>query len=140
MVGILADGRDLAVRFAHKCLQLLFKQLIRGLGSGRRSGSALGTGLCGSTLTAVIAIFSAEIVVAGRTFPLRLGFQTLDGKIDLAIVCADYHDLYVLTFGQMLADIADVGIGYLRNMYHAGLVVIQCDECAEIGDCLYFAL
>ena len=34
MVGILLDGGDLAVGLGHEGLQLLLKQLIRGLGRG----------------------------------------------------------------------------------------------------------
>ena len=40
----------------------------------------------------------------------------------------------------MLADITDVGVRYLRNMYHAGLIVTQTDKRAEICDCFYLAL
>ena len=42
VVGILPDGGDLTVGFGHECLQLFLKQLIRGLGSGRRRRSGTG--------------------------------------------------------------------------------------------------
>ena len=72
-------------------------------------------------------------------FTLRLGLQPLHGQVDLAVLRADDHDLHILTFGQMLADVADIGVGHLRDMYHAGLVLRQGDECAEIGNGLDFA-
>ena len=72
--------------------------------------------------------------------PLRLGLQTLDGQIDLAVVRTDDHDLYILPFGQVLANIADVGVGHLRNMYHSGLIFRQGDERAKIGDGFDFSL
>ena len=84
----------------------------------------------------------AEIVAAlsGGTFTLRLSLQALDGKIDLSVVGADNGDFYILTFCQMLADIADIGIGHFRNMYQTGLVVGKCHKGTEIGDRFYLAL
>ena len=79
----------------------------------------------------VSALTALEIAVA---LSLGLGLQTLDGQVDFAVFGADDHDLYILAFGQMLADIADICVGYLGNMYHAGLVFRQGDKCAEVGD------
>ena len=76
----------------------------------------------------------AEIVGPGSILSLRLGFQAFDGKVDLAVFTADNHDFYVLPLRQMLTDIADIGIGHFRNMYHAGFVFGQGNECAEICD------
>ena len=139
MVGILTDRRDLAVRFAHELLELLLKQLIGSLGRRGRSGcSTLGT-ILGRRIVLTTGCTAAEIIAAlsGGCFPLGLGFQPLDGQIDLAAIQADDHDFHFLTFGQMLADIADVGICHLRNMYHTGFVIFQGDKCAKIGDCFY---
>ena len=83
-----------------------------------------------------IAAFPALEVAA---LSLGLGLQTLDGQVDLSVFSADDHDLHILTLGQMLTDVTDVCIGYLGNMYHAGLVFRQGDECAEVGDGFDFA-
>ena len=72
---------------------------------------------------------------------LGAGLQTLHGKVDLACgIDGNDHDLDVLTLGQMLTDIADVGIGNLGDMYHAGLVFGKRNKSAKIGDRLDFAL
>ena len=42
--------------------------------------------------------------------------------------------------GQVLANVADIGIGHLRNMYHAGFILRQGDECTKICDGFYFAV
>ena len=80
-------------------------------------------------------------VLAGFTGLTGLaGLQSLDGQVDLAVLIADDHDLDVLALGQMLTDVADVGVGNFGNMYHAGLILRQGDECAEIGDGFDFTL
>jgi len=127
VVGVLPDGRDLTVGLRHKSLQLFFKKLVGSFGRGGRCGrGAGGSGLTGGS--------AAEIVPGCAAFPLGLGLQPLDGQVDLAIVCADDHHFHILTFGQVLADVADIGVGNLRNMYHAALVFRQGDERAKIGD------
>ena len=143
---IRTDGGKLRVGLGHECLQLLFKQLVSGLGCSRLYRRTLGTGLGLALLgieTGITAstVIGAEIAITALSI-LTLGFclQTLDGQIDLAVFIADDHDLHILTLGQMLTDVADIGIGNLRNMYHAGLVFRQGDECAEICDRLYLAL
>ena len=137
MVGVLPDRRDLAVGFGHKLLQLFFEELVSGLGF--RRGCGRGTGR--AVLIAVVggSAFSAEIVPGG-ILTLRLGLQSLDRKIDLAVVGVYDHDLNILAFGQMLADITDEGVGYLGNMYQTGLVIGQCHKSTEICDGLYLAL
>ena len=150
-------GRELGVGFGHECLQLLLEELVRGLGCcGLNRGAALGTVLAlvlaggtGVTLMALITLMTLVValteiaalaggILTGLT---RLaGLQTLDGQVDLAVLIADDHNLHVLTLGQVLTDVADVGVGHFGNMYHAGLVIRQGDECAEIGDGLDFTL
>ena len=143
-----AHGGKLAVGLGHEGLQSFFKQLVGTLGGYRLLGCGpLGLALGTLLEIAVIppgrsrgSIIVAEIVGAGCIFPGLLGLQTLDGQIDLAVFIADNDDLHILTLSQMGADVADVGIGNLRNMYHAGLVFRQGDECAEIGDGLDFSV
>ena len=130
VVRVSLDGGDLAVGFRHEGLQLFFKKLICGLGRGR--GDRGRTGRAGSTLLRAAVV--AEIAPGRAVLPLGSGFQTLDGQVDLAAFGADDHDLYILTLCQVLTDIADIGVGHLRDMYHAGLVLGQGDKCAEIGD------
>ena len=72
-------------------------------------------------------------------FTLGLGLQALDRQVDLAILIADDHNLHILTLSQMLTDVADIGIGHFRNMYHTGLVLRQGNKRTEIGDGLYFS-
>ena len=143
------DGGELGIRFGHECLQLFLEQLVSGLGCSRLHGSAaLGAGLLGPVLILETGVLPTGSTVAatevvgpgGGIFTLGLGLQALDGQVDFAVFVADDHDLHILTLGQMLADVTDIGIGNLRNMYHAGLVFGQCDKCAEIGDGFYFAL
>ena len=83
----------------------------------------------------------AEIALTGRSsvFPGLLGLQTLDGKVDFAVFVADDDNLHILTLGQVLTDVTDIGIGHFRDMYHTGLVLRQSDECSEIGDRLDFS-
>ena len=143
MLGILLDGRDLAVGLAHEGLQLLLEKLIGSLRCGRLN--ALTVSRPGLALVLSLGLIlpgggGSEIIVPGSALSLGLGLQPLDGQIDLTVVIADNHDLHILAFGQVLADITDVSIGYLRNMHHAGLVFRQCHERAEIGDRLNFAL
>ena len=124
------DGGQLGVGFGHECLQLLLKQLVRGLGSGRlhRGSGALRTVILvlGTVLETAFGagrtVTGAETTLTGCVLTLRLGFQTLDGQIDLAVLVANDHDLHILTLGQMLADIADIGVGHLGNMYQTGLI------------------
>ena len=130
VIGILPDGRDLAVRLRHKLLQLLLKELIGSLGCcGGRRCLPLGTGLL-----RLLTFPTAEIAGSGLILSLGLGLQALNGQIDLAIFIADDHHLHILALGQMLADVADEGVGHLRNMYHAGLIFRQGHKGAEIGD------
>ena len=151
VVGILTAGGDLTVGLGHKGLQLLFKQLVGSLGSGGRDGCASLGPLLGGTvevlallsgleLPALRPVAGAEIIGPAGILSLGLGLQTLDGQVDLAVFIADDDHLHILALGQVLADIADIGIGYLGNMYHAGLILRQRDKCAEIGDGFYFAL
>ena len=77
--------------------------------------------------------------IVGPLLSLRLGLQPLDGQIDLRALYGDDDHLHILTLGQMLTDVADIGIGHLGDMYHAGLILRKCDKCAEIGDRLDFA-
>ena len=143
MVG--TDAGELGVGFGHKGLQLILKDLVSGLGSGRLDGSPLRPALLGTGLEAAFPALGTIIALAeaalGPTgiFALGLGLQTFDGQVDLAVFIADDHHLHILTLGQMLADVADIGVGDLRNMYHAGLVLRQGNERAEIGDGLDFA-
>ena len=131
------DGGPLGVGFRHEGLQLFLKELICGLGRRGRGGSALGTAEIRLTSLVSGGGLPAEAIAA--IFTLGLGLQTLDGQVDLAVFCADDHDLDLLAFGQMLAKVADIGIGNLRDMYHAGLVIRQGDKRAEIGDGFDFA-
>ena len=91
---------------------------------------------------------TGRAVLLGRAFPTRsrpatLGctrFQTLNGKVDLAIFCIDDHYLHILTLDQMLPNVANIGIGNLRDMYKTRLILGQGNKCAEIGDRFYFSL
>ena len=144
------DGGEFGVGFRHEGLQLFLEQLIRGLGGRRLHRCALGTVLetgililLGTVLEiaalpVLTAVAAPEIVGPAGVFPLGLGLQPLDGQVDLAVFAADNHDLYILTLGQMLADVADIGICYFGNMYHAGLVFGQGHKSTEIGDGFYF--
>ena len=122
MIGVLLDGRNLAVRLGHEGLQLLFEELVGSLGgSGLHGSCPLGTVLRTVLILAAFPagriVVAAEAALAGSAVPLRLGLQTLDGQINLAVLIADDHDLHILALGQMLPDVADVGIGDLGNMY-----------------------
>ena len=150
VIGVLTDGRDLAVRLSHECLQFFFKQLVGGFGCGRRCGSGAGRTVlgCGSaTLCLAVgtrAIAGAEMIatLGTRTVAagsLGLGLQTLDGQIDLVALYANDHYLHILTFGQMLTDVTDIRIGHFGNMYHAGVIFRKRDERTEIGDRFYLA-
>jgi len=137
-------GRELGVGLGHECLQLFLKQLIRSLGCSRLHRRTLGTLLCLGLILETAALpagcpIAAEIIGSGAiVFALGLGLQSLDGQIDLAIVRTNDHDLYVLSLCQMLADVTDIGIRHLRNMYHTGLVLRQGYKRTEIGDGLHF--
>ena len=142
---VCTHGGKLGIRLGHESLQLLLKELVRGLGRGGGHGCALGSGLLGgggilaAGLPALLGCAALAEIVPGGCISLGLGLQTLDGKVDLAVFRADDHHLHILTLGQVLADIADIGIGYFGNMYKAGLILRQGNECAEIGDGLYLA-
>ena len=60
--------------------------------------------------------------------------QTLDRQIDLTAIDTDDHDLNILAFGQVLANVTDIKIGHFGNMYHAGMVFRKGNECAKICD------
>ncbi len=101
--------------------------------------------LCmGSTAVAVeiaAVVLSVEIGAAVGAGMLGPGLQALHGKVDLAGgIHRNDHDLHILPFGQVLTDIADIGIGNLGDMYHAGLVFGKRNKSAKIGDRLDFAL
>ena len=155
LVCVLADAGELAVGFGHKGLQLLFEQLVSGLGRGGLHGCALGA--LGRLVLALfpgleiaafpVAVEAAAVIVAAEigavaaiVLSLGLGLQALDGQVDLAVLGADDHDLDILTLSQVLTDVTDIGIGNLGNMYHAGLVLRQGNKCTEVGDGLDFTL
>ena len=141
MVGILLHGGQLAVRLGHEGLQLFLEQLIRGLGSRGLNRGPLRTVLA-LILEAAFppgGVAAPEIVGTAGILALGLGLQTLDGQVDLAVLGTDDYYLDLLTLGQVLADVTDIGVGHLGNMYQTGLVLRQGDECAEIGDGLDFA-
>ena len=105
------------------CLSRLLKKLIRGLGHCGLGGYGLGGG----------AGLPGTVAAPGSGGGLRL--QTFNGEVDFACgVDGDYHHLHILPLGQVLPDIADIGIGHFGNMYHACAVLRQRDECAEVGD------
>ena len=56
----------------------------------------------------------ALLCAAARTLALLARGRrqrALDGKIGFSVFPADDHDLHVLTLGQMLANVVDVGVG-----------------------------
>jgi hypothetical protein len=73
-------------------------------------------------------------ILTGRT-----GFQPLYGEIYFISFYGKDHHFHILTFGKMLADVTDIGVRHLGNMYQTGLSLRQADECAKIGDGFYFA-
>ena len=90
--------------------------------------------------TGTVIMIKVRIIASGGISTLGPGFQTLDRQIDFSVLISDDHDLHILTFGQVLANVTDIGIGNLRNMYHTYLIVIERDECAKIRDRLDLAL
>jgi hypothetical protein len=124
VVAILPNGGNLTVGFGHKSLQLLFKKLIRSLGGSRRHGSP----------GFPILLAAGSLAVLGLTLTDGLRLQTLDGQIDLSVFKADDLNLNLLTFGQVLADIADISVRHLRDMYQTGLVIRQGYKGTEVGD------
>ena len=120
MVGVLTDGRDLAVRLGHELLKLLLEELVSGLGF--RGWCGRGTG---RTVLEIGRALSGTEIASGGIFPLGLCFQPLDGQIDLTAIGVDDHDLYILALGEMLTNVADKGIGNFGNMYHAGFIFRQ---------------
>ena len=130
-------GGKLGIGLGHEGLQLFFKQLICGLGSGGRRGCRPGRPGLGRCLT--LGRCAAEIAPGRGRLSLGLGFQTLDGKIDLAVFRADDYDLHILAFGQEGTDIADVSVGHLRDMYQTGLILRQGNKSTKIGDGFDFA-
>ena len=142
---IRTHGGELVVGLGHERLQLFLKQLVSRLGGGGLHGGALGAVLRrGGIFPPVAAVLTGRAAVVpvpiSAVLTLGLGFQALDGQVDLAVFQTNDHDLHVLALGQVLPDIADVGIGDLGNMYHACLSLRQGDECAKIGDRLDFTL
>ena len=90
MIGILPNGGNFAVGFRHKLLQTLLKKLIRGLGGSR----CCGFGSCRTVTTvtvipAIVVCAAAELSASGGVFPLRFGFQPLDGQVYLAVIQPD---------------------------------------------------
>ena len=149
VVGILLDGRDLAVRIRHECLEHIVKGL-RLLGSVAL-GCALTAIVKSAAVAAAVAAMISVIVIplrpvkiplatvlAGLTLRRLLGL--LDGKIDLSsrVNGNDLH-LDLLTNGEMLVDIADIGMGHFRDMYHTALVAGQGDKCAKLGNARYLS-
>ena len=67
------------------------------------------------------------------------GLQPLDGQLQLAILIAQHHHLYILTLGQMLANVTDETRRYLRNMYETRHIFRQGDKRTKIGDGFYFS-
>ena len=140
-------GGQLGVRLGHESLQLFLEQLVCSLGGCGLDGRALGTALGGSILALETGILpagsriaAAEIVVgSGCILPGLTGLQALDGKVDLSVLISNDHNLHILALGQVLTDVADIGICHFGNMYHSRLVFRQRDECAEIGDCFDLA-
>ena len=68
MLGILTDGRELAVRFAHKLLELVLKRLILG-GCGRIAAEVFGLGTAVGLLTALRLLRTAFLALL-RTLAL----------------------------------------------------------------------
>ena len=145
-----AHGGKLGVGFGHESLQLLFEQLVSRLGCSRlhRSGT-LGTALI-AAFAGLKTTFPAECTIGrcsteiaavptGRILANRLGLQTLDGQVDLAVFIADDNDFDILTLSQMGADITDIGVSDFRDMYHTGLILRQGNECAKISNGLDFS-
>ena len=97
----------------------------------------LGTSRCGAiVLTGPVKTLLGTVVL----LPLRCRLCPANGQIDLAVIQTDDHDLHILTFGQMVVNVVDVGMGDFRNMYHTGLIARQQNERAELGNGLYFTL
>ena len=134
-----AHGGELGVRFGHKGLQLFLKELVSSLGRGGLHRSR--TLLLRAVLRIVATFPTGRGLTAGTgsVLPGRLGLQPLDGQIDLAVFVADDNDLHILSLSQMGTDVADIGIGDLRDMYHTGLILRQGDECTKIGNGFDFA-
>ena len=144
MVSVLTQRGELAVGLGHKLLQPLLKELIGSLGCGRSGGGGR-TALAGGAVGVAVPVAGvAGIIVCPEigavVVPLGLRLQTLHGQIDFAVIQRNNHDLHILAFGQECTDIADVGVGYLGDMYHARLVFRQRNERAEVSDRFYLAL
>ena len=122
MVGIGADGGHFAVRLGHELLEHIVERFLL------RRGRLLPVRLRLTLLEA--AARALGLLPRGR----RQG--ALDGKIDLSGVQSDDHDLDSLALGQILVQIAHIGVRDLGNVDKSGRVCVQRDERAEFGQAL----
>ena len=118
---------NLAVGLGHKGLQFFFKQLIRCFGSGGRRRR------CRTGIDRCRAVRIAEVAPGRAVLSGGLCFQPLDGEVNFAVVRIDDDNLYFLSFSQVSADIADVGVGYLRDMYTSDNG--NCRRWSQKGNC-----
>ena len=71
-----------------------------------------------------------EYLTEGQTVKVMvIGLD--NGKINLSIVQSDDHDLDGLTLGQILVQIAHIGVRDLGNVDKSGRICVQRDERAE---------
>jgi len=111
-VAMALEVGDTALAALHKSLELALEGIFLLFGSG----------LTGALL--------------GRHGPLGLLLNSFfDRQIDtVRLIDANDLDFDSLSLGNVLADVADKGIGYLRNMNHTALARCKLNERSELGD------
>jgi hypothetical protein len=151
VLGVLLDGGHLAVGLGHELLEHVVERLrlrLRGLVrplaliAGRMGGGISGLAAVVGLVSglAALAALPALIPVVGRPGAAvhRLsgghGERALDGQIDLVVVEPDDHDLHVLPLGEVVVDVVHIGVRDLGDVHHAGRVVRQRHERAELGE------
>ena len=80
------DAGQLGVGLGHESLQLLLKQLVRGLGCGRLHGSALGTVFLGLALETPIPVLEATLTTLGA---VAVGAEIALGTVGI-FICSSF--------------------------------------------------
>jgi hypothetical protein len=81
-------------------------------------------------------VFKGLLICPVATSPLSevVGIRLLDGKPDFAAINSYDLDSYYVIVLQVVIDIMNKSVGYLRNVNQARPPFTNIDECSESGD------
>ena len=112
-IGVLLQTGDLAVGVSHELLEHIVKRLGLLLHRLGRTGTGRPVVLIPGR-HGTIAIRAGTVKALLRTVVLRPGrcrLRPANRQINLAVIQTDDHNLYILTLGQMIMNVIDIGMG-----------------------------